>query len=229
MGLFDKRKMKGDDFDSPVENIDLSEAPEPEPEPADAHAGLAPPTAASPPSARDDDAPRRAPEPAEDFDAPPYGIDDAIQLMRALPQDNVELVVQVVKRTLESTRVKVKTIIDDATRKQSDIEGRIGVLTREISEYEQEIATRKHEIDRLEADHSETTTVKERLVLAEKLGGDKRASDGPPPRPAAITGAPPPQVAVPALPTSPSPPTLPGPTGMQAQPAGKSTTIVAKK
>ena len=80
--------------------------------------------------------------------------------MRALPPDNVELVVQVVKRTLESTNVKVKRIIDDASRKQKDIEGRISFLKQEIGEFEKEISTRKEEIGGLEADHEETTMVK---------------------------------------------------------------------
>src|SRR4051812_46204620 len=62
-----------------------------------------------------------------------YGIDSAIQLMRALPVDqNVELVVQVIKTTLESLKVRVSDIIQDAARKQRDLEGRVTNLKREI-------------------------------------------------------------------------------------------------
>lgn len=171
MGLFDKRDKKtsrkaGDDFDSPVEKIDLS-APTPAPEPAPAP----PPAAAAPPPGPDRLAHAAMPEPEpepEEFDSS-FGIDKAIELMRTLPADNIELVVQVVKLTLESTKIKIATIIDDATRKQDDIQGRIKVLKGEIAEFEKEIATRKEEISALEADFDETSTVKERLILAEKL------------------------------------------------------------
>lgn len=178
MGLFDKRdkskgkkKGGGDDFDSPVEKIDLSApVPEPEPEPA--------PKPKPQPKAQPAPKPAALSKPKEvvmevddhdDYEAPAFGIDKAIELMRTLPQDNVELVVQVVKLTLESTKVKIPTIIKDATRKQDDIQGRIKVLKSEIAEYEQEIAQRKEEIGGLEADFDETSTVKNRLELAEKL------------------------------------------------------------
>jgi hypothetical protein len=100
---------------------------------------------------------------------PAYGIRNAILLMRTVPVDqNVELVVAVIKTTLESLKVKVSDIIEDATRRQQEIETRIADLRQQIVEYEREILTRKDEIGRLEADHAETTMVKGRLELAEK-------------------------------------------------------------
>jgi hypothetical protein len=167
MGLFDKRdkrSSKKDDFDSPVEKIDLS-APPAEPEPVSPAA--APPEPA--PAARVIEA-APPPEPVEEYDTS-FGIDKAIELMRTLPSDNVELVVQVVKLTLESTKIKITTIIEDATRKQEDIQGRIKVLKSEIADFEKEIAVRREEIGALEADFDETSMVKERLQLAEQLTG----------------------------------------------------------
>jgi hypothetical protein len=97
-----------------------------------------------------------------------YGIEQAIQLMRALPVDqNVELVVQVIKTTLESLNVRVSDIIQDAAQKQSDISSKITSLNAQIADFENEIETRRQEIARLEADHSETTSVRARLELAE--------------------------------------------------------------
>jgi len=148
MGLFDKKK-KADEFESPVEEINLaarSAAPPPGPP-------------ARPPE----------PEPATDF-----GINKAIELMRALPAQNPELVVTVVKTTLEALRIKVPTIISDADRKLKNIEGRVDGLKKEIADFEREIAQRKDLIAGLEADHKETSMVKERLGLAEKLAGDKK-------------------------------------------------------
>ena len=151
MGLFDKKK--SDDFNSPVERIDLSSMTAPVPASQ----------VTAPPAGRSVIQPPPEPEPQR------YGINQAIELMRTLPQDNVELVVQVVKRTLESTHIRIDTIIQDAARKQADIEGRINVLKQEIAELERDIATRRNEIAALDTDHKETTLVKDRLVLAEKL------------------------------------------------------------
>lgn len=105
----------------------------------------------------------------DDEPRPHYGIEQAIQLMRALPMDqNPALVVAVIKTTLESLKVKVSDIIADAARKQKDLEERAGNLKRAIADFEKEIETRKEEIARLEADHKETTAVRGRLELAEK-------------------------------------------------------------
>ncbi len=181
MGLFDKRdkgsgkgkgKKKGDDFDSPVERIDLS-APAPViPEPTKPEPLVPEPKA---PSSLTKKAPEPEPEPEpeeeeeDDYVAPAFGIDKAIELMRTLPPDNVELVVQVVKLTLESTRVAIPAIIDDATRRQDQIQSRIGILKEEIANFEKQIASRREEISGLEEDFAETSTVKDRLQLAEKL------------------------------------------------------------
>jgi hypothetical protein len=174
MGLFDKKdkkkKGKQDDFDSPIEQIDLS-APDPAPPPKAAAAPRAEPkTIEAEPAPKASKPKRREPEPEpDDFDAPSYGINKAIELMRTLPTDNIELVVTVIKHTLESTKIKIGEIIEDAAHKQDDIQGRIKVLKGEISEFESEIATRKEEIEGLEADYTETTQVKEHLQLAEQL------------------------------------------------------------
>lgn len=105
----------------------------------------------------------------DDEPRPHYGIQQAIELMRALPVDqNPALVVAVIKTTLESLKVKVSDIIADADRKQKDLEERVGNLKRAIADFEKEIETRKDEIARLEADHKETTAVRGRLELAER-------------------------------------------------------------
>jgi hypothetical protein len=134
-------------FDSPTENVSLA-APVVKPTPSVI-------------------VQREEPPPTVDF-----GINQAIQLMRSLPVDqNPELVVTVIKTTLESLRVKVPDIIADASRKQANLESRVETLSKEIVDYEREIQQRKEEIARLEADHAETTSVKSRLELAERGTG----------------------------------------------------------
>lgn len=162
MGLFDKKKK--DDFGSPVEEISLTAARTPPGgTPAATPATPATPAPAPPP----------APDPEADF-----GINKAIELMRQLPQDNKELVVTVVKTTLQAMNIKLPTIISDADRKLKGIEGNVDNLRKEIADFEKEIATRKDKIASLEADHKETTAVKANLILAEKLAEKPKSSGG---------------------------------------------------
>ena len=143
MGLFDKKNKKLSDVDHFEDEIRVE------------------PVVTSVPSTP------RTPEPLE-ADHPDYGINKAIELMRTLPDDNIELVVRVVKATLESTNIAVATIIKDAIRKQRGIENRVDVLKKEIAALESQVATRQREIVALEADLKETSIIKQRLALSEK-------------------------------------------------------------
>jgi hypothetical protein len=164
----DDKAQQGDDeagyYDSPQETVSLSD-PRPARPAASSGAsatGKNATVAASP-------APASAASVVDDEPAPAYGINQAIQLMRGLPVDqNPELVVIVIKSTLESLKVKVSDIINDADRKTKDLEERVTNLKRAIADFEKEIETRKEEIGRLEADHKETSNVRQRLELAEK-------------------------------------------------------------
>jgi hypothetical protein len=178
MGLFEKKIKKPSDLeDEPALAVPAAPVVKATPAPA--------PAAAAP-------KPAPAPAAAKKEDHPDYGINKAIELMRLLPDENVELIVRVVKTTLESTNINVASIVKDATRKQAQIEARVDVLKKEIAGLESEIATRRSEIGSLEADHKETTTVKERLLLAEKLSSGREESRPQviPPRPQSPTGSP---------------------------------------
>ena len=95
---------------------------------------------------------------------------DAIQLMRSLPVDqNVDLVVQVIRATLASMNVRVHDIIEDASRKEKATEAGIALLHSKVADLEHELETRRQEILALEADLQETMAVKERLQLAENI------------------------------------------------------------
>jgi hypothetical protein len=169
----EKAAAQGDDeagyYDSPQETVSLSGPRNPPQSGAKPVAGAPAAAAAAAPArviVEDEEPPR-----------PSYGINQAIELMRLLPVDqNPELVVQVIKGTLESMKVKVSEIIADADRKTKDLEERVGNLKRAIGDFEKEIETRKEEIGRLEADHKETTGVRARLELAERA---QRAQPAP--------------------------------------------------
>ena len=96
-----------------------------------------------------------------------YGIDRAIQLMRALPtEQNPELVAMVITTTLASVDMNVSEIIEDAKTRQADLEARIAGIKAKNTALEKEIELGVDEIVKLEATLAETLSVKERLESA---------------------------------------------------------------
>jgi hypothetical protein len=152
----------------------------------------------------------------------PYGIAEVIQLMHSLPlEQNAELVVRVIRSTLESLNVRVGDIIQDGATKETKLQQRIETLKAEITDLERQIDARGQEIGRLQSELSDTTTAKERLLMtqssspAELLSADVAAAleplltpsalsapSGPPPiprrDPVPPPAAPPPVKAAPA-------------------------------
>lgn len=102
-----------------------------------------------------------------------YSIEDAIELMRGLPRDNNEVVVTVVKKTLESTEIKVGDIIDDAASREKRLRARHKKLEEEIKQLQDKITLRNQQIQDLLGDLKETTDVRQRLELALKLDAGK--------------------------------------------------------
>jgi hypothetical protein len=89
-----------------------------------------------------------------------YGIEDAIQLMRELPDDKKEMVITIVQKTLVSAKINVSTILDDATRKIERLDRKNEKLAQEIRELEEAILQRKQEMDQNARDLAETREVK---------------------------------------------------------------------
>jgi hypothetical protein len=93
-----------------------------------------------------------------------FGIDHTIHLMRSLPTDkNPDLVVTVMKTTLESVNVHIPDIIHDAEKRIADVQARVASLKSEIAAYEREVDMRLQEIVRLESAHAEVVKVKQCL------------------------------------------------------------------
>lgn len=166
MGLFGTTK-KTDEKSAAAPVIEI----DPAPAPASQVRSAAPPAAAAQGGAR-------------------VGIDHAIALIRSLPTDkNVDLVVTVLKTTLESLGIRIADIVQDAAKRQKDIEGRVAQFKVEITALEKEIDQRANEIVRLEAAHAETTTVREYL---------ERGAVPPDARSVAPPKSPPPVPSIPA-------------------------------
>ena len=99
---------------------------------------------------------------------PNYGIDEAIKLMKNLPNGGDEkLVVNVVLATLHSANVDVSFIIDDADQKISHLKNRGHVLESKIAELKAEIRSHEKEIDQLDRNLKETSHVREKLKPTE--------------------------------------------------------------
>ena len=109
-----------------------------------------------------------------------YGIGEAIQLMRTLPVDqHPDLVVRVVRATLGSLNVHLPDIIEDATKKQKAVQDRIAAVHAQVADLEKQLEAHRRDISGLEADLKETTSVKERLQMAEKLAATTTAVPSP--------------------------------------------------
>jgi hypothetical protein len=105
---------------------------------------------------------------AAPMDRPRVGIDHAIMLMRCLPTDkHLDVVVTVLKTTLESLGISVVDIVADAAQRLQHIEMRAAQLKGEIAGLEQEIARRTEEIAWMNAAHAETTIVMDYLEQEE--------------------------------------------------------------
>lgn len=96
-----------------------------------------------------------------------YGIEDAISLMRRLPDDDLRLIATVIKEALESANIKVSNILKDAEIKEARLEEQIKKLDSEIENLETMIHQRKDAIFELVRDLEETRRVKNNLALAD--------------------------------------------------------------
>jgi hypothetical protein len=96
-----------------------------------------------------------------------YGIQRAIELMRALPvDDDPSLVLRVVRKTLRSTGVSLEEIVSTARDREAAVVKGIESDRAAIEQLEIQIATRRANITRLEGDLEETREVRARIQEA---------------------------------------------------------------
>jgi translation initiation factor IF-2 len=99
--------------------------------------------------------------------------------MRALPFDeNPELVLRVVRKTLRSTGVSVEEIIAAAQSRESVLSANAEKERAAIQQLEQQIATRRMHIESIESELEETSSVRERLEQA--IQGETKIRPFPP-------------------------------------------------
>jgi hypothetical protein len=162
---------------------------------------LGPPVAESAPAEPAEPSPVSTEDPElETIEATPlppaYGILEAIRLMKSLPVDeNTELVVRVIKSTLESMHVNVADIVEDADRQAGFITGKMTALNQDVVGLERSLEAKREELRALEAELAETRLAKERLLMTGDPSIAKRLVLPPAqPPPAPSRSVPPPLV-----------------------------------
>ena len=99
----------------------------------------------------------------------PYGIADLILLMKSIPTDrHPELVLRVVRTTLESLGVRPDDIVEDALKHETAVRDRIAAIEGEIDGMVQEIERRRGFIAELKTGMAELVYARERWQSAEQ-------------------------------------------------------------
>ena len=120
-----------------------------------------------------------------------FGIHDVIRLMRSLPVDeHPELVVLVMKSTLESMHVSVEDIIEDSRQHESLLEAQACEVQDSIDELKRKLDAQQAQLAEVQGEMAEIRTAKERLLLTDGYSTAAppvpaaSASQGPPKSPA---------------------------------------------
>jgi len=98
-----------------------------------------------------------------------YGITDLIRLLKTVPitEQDSQLVVQVIKMTLESAGVKSSLVIDDALAQEKGIRDAMDMLETQLVVLGKEIDARRDQIAQLEVALRETIGARNLLAGAE--------------------------------------------------------------
>ncbi len=127
--------------------------------------------------------PVHAPAPEQAQPKRGYGVSDLILLMKSIPTDrHPELVVRVVKSTLESVGVHASDIIEDAIRHEGIVRDRIAALEGEIDGLTQEIDRRRGLIADLQTNIADLIYARERWQAADSgrhASGDEEGAIAP--------------------------------------------------
>jgi hypothetical protein len=101
-----------------------------------------------------------------------YGIGDVIRLLKTIPIDHhPQLVVQVMKTTLESVGVDSSLVIEDALARENGIREALGMLEEQILVLRQEIEARQNQIAEMHVALREIADARNLLANAEAPSG----------------------------------------------------------
>jgi hypothetical protein len=107
-------------------------------------------------------------------DAARYGIANALALLRDLPVDaNPDLVMRVVRKTLESSHVRVEDLVAEAKSCSGKLEQAIASECASIADLEREIASKNAVVSKLRHELAEMKQAADRLAGKFSPGGDE--------------------------------------------------------
>jgi hypothetical protein len=114
--------------------------------------------------------PAPPPEVPQPRSAAAADIEHTIRMMRVLPFDSdLELVVTVLRTTLDSLDVGIPELIEAASQRQADLDELVRAEHRKIDAHQAQIQARLDEIAALQAEDQEIRAVRKRLALVESV------------------------------------------------------------
>ena len=132
----------------------------------------------------DEPGPKIASQRAQSASPARYGIDDAIQLLRQLPESEDHRTMRVVCKTLESTQIRMSDLLEDARQKEQKLKQQHKGLEQEIEQLQAKMDDRRKQLKQLSESLEEVARIKTRFEQG--LDKPKTASQQPP----ASAGAP---------------------------------------
>lgn len=162
----------------------------------------------------DEPGPRTPPQTAQAASPGRYGIDDAIELLRQLPESEDHKTMSVVCKTLESAQIRMSDLLQDARHKEQKLKQQHKGLEQEIEQLQSKMDDRRKQLKQLSESLEEVTRIKARF----EQGLDKPRTANQPTQ--SGTGATPTKEDKPAEAPRPASNTTPKPAAPTSEPQG---------
>jgi len=134
----------------------------------------------------DEPSPKAPSQPAQSASSGRYGIDDAIQLLRQLPESEDHHTMSVICKTLESAQIRMSDLLQDARQKEQKLKQQHKGLEQEIEQLQAKMDDRRKQLKQLSESLEEVTRIKARF---EQGLGRPKASGSPQPNPNSATAS----------------------------------------
>lgn len=114
-----------------------------------------------------------------------YSIDDAMALMRQLPDEPDDRLMEVICKTLESARIRTDDVLQDAQQKEQRIRRQHQGIEQDIAGLQKQIDDKQAQLAELSASLEELTRIKARFEQVRKPGPEAAPGQADSPSPEA--------------------------------------------
>jgi len=111
----------------------------------------------------DEPGPRTPTQPSQAAPSGRYGIDNAIELLRQLPESEDRQTMSVVCKTLESAQIRMSDLLQDAQQKEQKLKQQHKSLEQEIEQLQSKMDDRRKQLKQLAESLEEVTRIKARF------------------------------------------------------------------